>query len=166
LKPDGDVLSERSGDFQTADVVLDAPAFIPAKSKARMALSASYRYPSGGRDRDRTGDPLLAKQVLSQLSYTPTAEALPDFKAFAAVRKLRESHPCPLLCHNCVKTPIANVLLERHLIGSAIDFGRCFSSHLQLHLRILLERSRVPLAEHLHDPLIRYTAGTKPCRVS
>ena len=28
----------------------------------------------GGRGRDRTGDPLLAKQVLSQLSYTPTAE--------------------------------------------------------------------------------------------
>ena len=27
----------------------------------------------GGRDRARTGDPLLAKQVLSQLSYTPTA---------------------------------------------------------------------------------------------
>jgi hypothetical protein len=25
----------------------------------------------GGRDRDRTGDPLLAKQMLSQLSYTP-----------------------------------------------------------------------------------------------
>ena len=25
----------------------------------------------GGADRDRTGDPLLAKQVLSQLSYTP-----------------------------------------------------------------------------------------------
>ena len=29
-------------------------------------------YPkSGGADRDRTGDPLLAKQVLSQLSYSP-----------------------------------------------------------------------------------------------
>jgi hypothetical protein len=26
---------------------------------------------SGGADRDRTGDPLLAKQVLSQLSYSP-----------------------------------------------------------------------------------------------
>ena len=25
----------------------------------------------GGADRDRTGDPLLAKQVLSQLSYIP-----------------------------------------------------------------------------------------------
>jgi hypothetical protein len=27
---------------------------------------------SGGADRDRTGDPLLAKQVLSQLSYSPS----------------------------------------------------------------------------------------------
>src|SRR5258708_29241794 len=31
----------------------------------------------GGADRDRTGDPLLAKQVLSQLSYSP------NFGAFA-----------------------------------------------------------------------------------
>ena len=30
----------------------------------------------GGRGRDRTGDPLLAKQVLSQLSYTPTVYSL------------------------------------------------------------------------------------------
>jgi hypothetical protein len=30
----------------------------------------------GGRDRDRTGDPLLAKQVLSQLSYTPTDDPI------------------------------------------------------------------------------------------
>ena len=28
----------------------------------------------GGRDRARTGDPLLAKQVLSQLSYSPPLE--------------------------------------------------------------------------------------------
>ena len=28
----------------------------------------------GGADRDRTGDPLLAKQVLSQLSYSPTSK--------------------------------------------------------------------------------------------
>ena len=31
----------------------------------------SYRPKSGGAYRDRTDDPLLAKQVLSQLSYTP-----------------------------------------------------------------------------------------------
>ena len=35
----------------------------------------------GGRGRDRTGDPLLAKQVLSQLSYTP-AEQPDDFSGF------------------------------------------------------------------------------------
>jgi hypothetical protein len=29
---------------------------------------------SGGADRDRTGDPLLAKQVLSQLSYSPVGK--------------------------------------------------------------------------------------------
>jgi hypothetical protein len=29
----------------------------------------------GGADRDRTGDPLLAKQVLSQLSYSPMSGA-------------------------------------------------------------------------------------------
>ena len=31
---------------------------------------------SGGADRDRTDDPLLAKQVLSQLSYSPTCGCL------------------------------------------------------------------------------------------
>ena len=36
---------------------------------------------------DFTG--LLAKQVLSQLSYTPTARTSIDFRAFATVRKLR-----------------------------------------------------------------------------
>ena len=29
---------------------------------------------TGGDERDRTDDPLLAKQVLSQLSYTPVLE--------------------------------------------------------------------------------------------
>ena len=40
----------------------------------------------GGRDRDRTGDPLLAKQVLSQLSYTPTAGYCTSFSiTYAAI---------------------------------------------------------------------------------
>ena len=35
--------------------------------------SCAVRFgpPGGGGERDRTDDPLLAKQVLSQLSYTP-----------------------------------------------------------------------------------------------
>ena len=30
----------------------------------------------GGDERDRTADPLLARQVLSQLSYTPTTDGI------------------------------------------------------------------------------------------
>ena len=65
----------------------------------------------GGRDRVRTCDPLLAKQVLSQLSYTPTAGTAIDVKAFAAVRKLQKLTFCPLLCQNCVKTLVVRPLL-------------------------------------------------------
>ena len=37
--------------------------------KAANSIKTKEKF--GGRGRDRTGDPLLAKQVLSQLSYTP-----------------------------------------------------------------------------------------------
>ncbi len=43
----------------------------------------------GGRGRARTGDPLLAKQVLSQLSYTPTVGVTFILKHFPIF--------CPLL---------------------------------------------------------------------
>ena len=49
----------------------------------------------GGRDRVRTCDPLLAKQVLSQLSYTPTEANLINSKASAAVREHRNTTICP-----------------------------------------------------------------------
>ena len=43
-----------------------------SKNRAREQFRKSFTVKRiGGRDRDRTGDPLLAKQVLSQLSYTP-----------------------------------------------------------------------------------------------
>ena len=41
--------------------------------------------PFGGDERDRTDDPLLAKQVLSQLSYTPISDfgyQISDFRPF------------------------------------------------------------------------------------
>ena len=42
------------------------------KERAAKAASSCYRLSApGGDDRSRTGDPLLAKQVLSQLSYIP-----------------------------------------------------------------------------------------------
>jgi hypothetical protein len=59
----------------------------------------------GGRGRARTGDPLLAKQVLSQLSYTPTAGTLFDSKVFAAVRKLRNIR----LCLYCARRDLISI---------------------------------------------------------
>ena len=45
-------------------------------------FSADCNSRNGGRDRDRTGAPLLAKQVLSQLSYTPTVGVTSILKHF------------------------------------------------------------------------------------
>ena len=44
------------------------------KDRERVLLAKiGLRFAPGGDDRIRTGDPLLAKQVLSQLSYIPAA---------------------------------------------------------------------------------------------
>ena len=40
-------------------------------SLVQFLRTFSLTFRSGGDKRDRTADPLLAKQVLSQLSYTP-----------------------------------------------------------------------------------------------
>ncbi len=55
-------------------------ALQPKPPKAANSIKAKEKY--GGRDRDRTGDPLLAKQVLSQLSYTPTVGTTHILKHF------------------------------------------------------------------------------------
>ena len=56
---------------------------------------ARNRKKTGGADRDRTGDPLLAKQALSQLSYSPS----PDTSARQRRRNGRRS------CANLVLNP-------------------------------------------------------------
>ena len=43
----------------------------------RLGISTPLQRSDGGGERDRTDDPLLAKQVLSQLSYTPETPASP-----------------------------------------------------------------------------------------
>ena len=47
-----------------------------------------------GADRDRTGDPLLAKQVLSQLSYRPDVIVLVKLSVERASNE-RHSVQCP-----------------------------------------------------------------------
>ena len=63
----------------------------------------------GGADRDRTGDPLLAKQVLSQLSYSPISQG------FAASRYAL------LLCSRVNGARFAihphSILHERKVVG-------------------------------------------------
>ncbi len=49
-----------------------------SRSYLRMDQTTTLRTDRNGADRDRTGDPRLAKPVLSQLSYNP-AEASPRF---------------------------------------------------------------------------------------
>ena len=46
-------------------------SYEPLSVRSRPFGPLSYLLKSGGDERDRTDDPLLAKQVLSQLSYTP-----------------------------------------------------------------------------------------------
>ena len=62
---------------------MGAASFAPL---AKGAVFVQVAENIGGRDRDRTGDPLLAKQVLSQLSYTPTVRDTLILKHFQARR--------------------------------------------------------------------------------
>src|SRR5690606_22612300 len=50
--------------------------FISSKTR-RITLSVLNTKTFGGAERDRTADPLLAKQVLSQLSYSPIQVSIP-----------------------------------------------------------------------------------------
>jgi hypothetical protein len=78
----------------------------------------------------------LAKQVLSQLSYTPTARVTFILKHFRARRN-------PFLCFsvitvpNCTETFLNAVCLRLsycHCVGSAVQVREGFTFHLQLHL--------------------------------
>ena len=57
------------------------------KGRFVNALTSAFEYyvirkNNGGGERDRTDDPLLAKQVLSQLSYTPIVRTVVGLDGF------------------------------------------------------------------------------------
>ena len=65
----------------------DARTFCEGGAACRLALEV------GGADRDRTGDPLLAKQVLSQLSYSPLMVGLDRLElSTSPLSGVRSSH--------------------------------------------------------------------------
>lgn len=51
-----------------------------AKPRQRQHITTPIASAIGGAERDRTADPLLAKQVLSQLSYSPNHRKHPTAK--------------------------------------------------------------------------------------
>jgi hypothetical protein len=55
------------------------------------SIAAKEKF--GGREEIRTPDPLLAKQVLSQLSYTPTVETTFILRHLPSFRKLIPPFP-------------------------------------------------------------------------
>ena len=70
------------------DQLLDRTEKSNPRIDSRLSVSACL---SGGADRDRTGDPLLAKQVLSQLSYSPLLVSSPKRKSFAKQRRAKRT---------------------------------------------------------------------------
>ena len=62
---------ERSADLAPARDALEAPRILYVRPSKRWG--SRVHHGSGGGERDRTDDLLLAKQALSQLSYTPSS---------------------------------------------------------------------------------------------
>jgi hypothetical protein len=56
-------------------VTKDCPACLQIGVTIKMAAIWKQRMSSGGAERDRTADLMLAKHALSQLSYSPTSGA-------------------------------------------------------------------------------------------
>lgn len=74
--------------------------------KDKVLSNRSHQHQNlGGAERDRTADPLLAKQVLSQLSYSPI-QVLPDGKA-VRISEQHEARPSskPKIHHQTVSHP-------------------------------------------------------------
>ena len=86
----------------------------PKQLDFRGLLRARSRFPEIVENIENRGQRMeslecpnaLAKQVLSQLSYTPTAGTSIDFRAFAAARKLRNI-TFTLYCVRTVSKPLS-----------------------------------------------------------
>ena len=65
--------------------------WFPTRPLVFPASAIAFRR-TGGDERVRTDDPLLAKQVLSQLSYTPMCRVLKDFLPFFSLLSFKGFH--------------------------------------------------------------------------
>ena len=76
INEDGEELFPRKWNEEYIDAPIVEDQNQPATSSEgvnRILLAARGQYDDGGRDRDRTGDLIVANDALSQLSYSPTS---------------------------------------------------------------------------------------------
>ena len=89
IKCRGAESNHRHGDFQSPALPTELPRHITIRKGLEPSTSSvtgwhsnqlNYRTTSSGNNRARTCDPLLVRQVLSQLSYAPEASPYGDFE--------------------------------------------------------------------------------------
>ena len=64
--------------FASSELLKIETAILAEAKRKRTSCAFVWTRESGGGERDRTDDLLLAKQALSQLSYTPGLDLPPD----------------------------------------------------------------------------------------
>jgi hypothetical protein len=60
---DGNVLSKQAGNYQTSDISIEGPPFIPSHSKARVTLRTTYQYPTEFTAADKNNIEKVGKSV-------------------------------------------------------------------------------------------------------
>ncbi len=96
-----------------------------------MAIQASVIHcpsPNGGDEEDRTPDPLLARQVLSQLSYTPVLQGLGLFLLITTFEGTRKALPTA----PAVSEAFFAFFLSRKKEGCAFQIKQRFAERTRL----------------------------------
>ena len=120
----------------------------------------------GGRGGTRTPDPLLAKQVLCQLSYTPIGGTGSDSKAFATVPKIKSSSlaiSVPELRQKCPREQRifgTQHPASQHILGGGPGFD--------LELRVPLDKNEGVVKRHVcsNDIVRKKSNGGSPVQQS
>ncbi len=64
---DGKVLSKEAGNYQTSDITIEGPRFIPSHSKARIILRTTYQYPTEFTAADKNNIEKVGKTIDARL---------------------------------------------------------------------------------------------------
>jgi hypothetical protein len=101
------------------------PTFRLSGTAGRWRLIA-LEFAAGGADRARTGDPLVANQVLSQLSYSPSSSGLVGLSGFEPLTSRLSAVRSSQLSYR----PVAPLISPPRLLrGLWVSRGRSAKEH-------------------------------------